>query len=258
MQLTSSRNPLLQSIRRAAAMGRPTEDGLVVAEGPHLLEEACRGQWHVERIFVTAEARSRYQTLLQRAAAEIVEVSARAFGPTAATKTPQEVLALLRPRKWTWLELRREVPLIVVLDRVQDPGNAGAIVRSAHAFGATGIVFLEGSARIANGKLLRATAGSIFLMPFLEGVTVPELTHQIRSTDLKMYALTSMAAMTIREADLTSACVLVVGNEGAGVCKELLAEAQSLSIPTRGVESLNAAIACSIGLYAASERRRKR
>src|SRR4051794_16915068 len=131
MQLTSTKNPVLQAIHRAAAAGRPTEDGLIVAEGPHLVEEALHGQWQIEQIYATERARARYSQLLLGANTEIVEVSERAFASTAATETTQEVLALLRPRDWSWKDLLGPYALLVALDGIQDPGNAGTIVRSA-------------------------------------------------------------------------------------------------------------------------------
>jgi TrmH family RNA methyltransferase len=223
-----------------------------------LLEEALTGEWQIEQVFATAHARDRYSGLLSHLDAEIVEVSERAFASTAATDTTQEVLALLRPRKWAWQDLLGPSALVVALDGVQDPGNAGTIVRSAEAFGATGVVFLKGCVRIANGKLLRAAAGSLFRVPFLEVIGVAEFVEQIRAHDMRLYALTMDASATLDDADLQSACALVVGSEGLGITRELLTEARAVSIPTAKVESLNAATACSIALFEAHRRRNAR
>jgi RNA methyltransferase, TrmH family len=258
MQLTSTRNPVLQAIRRAAASGRSTEDGLIVAEGPHLLEEALRGEWRIEQVFATERARARYSQLLLRVDAEIVEVSERAFASTATTETTQEVLALLRPRNWSWKDLLGPRALVVALDGIQDPGNAGTIVRSAEAFSATGLVFLRGCVRIANGKLLRAAAGSLFRVPFLEAITIEQFVEHVRLDDLPLYALIKDASATLDDADLQSGCTLAVGGEGSGISRELLLAAQAVSIPTAKVESLNAATACSLALFEAYRRRNAR
>ena len=258
MQLTSTKNPVLQAIRRAAAAGRPTEDGLIVAEGPHLVEEALRSHWHIEQVFATERARIRYSQLLVRVEAEIVEISERAFASTAATETTQEVLALLRPRDWSWKDLLGPYALVVVLDGIQDPGNAGTIVRSAEAFGATGVVFLKNCVRVANGKLLRASADLSFRVPFLEVIGVEEFVEHARLDDLPLYALTKDGSETLDGADLQSRCGLTVGSEGSGMSRELLMAAQPVSIPTKKVESLNAATACSIALYEAYRRRNTR
>lgn len=258
MELTSTRNPLLQKVRRAATTGRPTEDGLIVAEGPHLLAEANRGAWAVEQVFTTRAARERHRDLLDSTSAEILEVSERALASAAATDTPQNILSLLRPRTWTWRDLQTQSTLIVVLDRIQDPGNLGTIVRSAEAFGASGLVFLKGCARVANGKVLRAAAGSLFRMPFLDEVTGSDLIQSVLSGGLNFYALAAHAEASIAGADLGSSCALLVGSEGSGVAPELLAEAKPLCVPTGAVESLNAAVACSIALYEAQQQRRRR
>ncbi|SRR5579884_3598428 len=255
MQITSIHNPLLQNVRKAAREGRPTGDGLVVAEGPHLLEEALRGTWHIAQVLTTSVGQSKYTGLLRRANTEVVEVSERAFDSLAGTQHSQGILALLRPRNWTWAELTRDPALIVVLDGIQDPGNAGTIVRSAEAFGGSGVVFLAGAAHVANGKLLRASAGSIFRLPFIEGITAPELLSNVRTSRLSLYALQAHAGTLLSAADLSRPLALIAGNEAKGVSPELLSAAEVISIPTVRVESINAAVACSIALFASQQQR---
>jgi TrmH family RNA methyltransferase len=143
----------------------------------------------------------------------------------------------------------------VILDGVQDPGNAGTIVRSAEAFGATGLIFLEGSVHVANGKFLRATAGSIFRLPFLENQSGSGLAARVRSAGKRLYALTAQGKASVGEADLRQPCALVVGSEAHGVSPELRSLAEAVRIPTAQVESLNAAVACSIALYEAARQR---
>lgn len=255
MALTSTKNPRLQTIRRAAVSGRPTEDGLVVIEGPHLLEEVRKSAWQIIEIFATSETQERYVALLESADAPITEVSRRAMESLASTDTPQDILALVRPRSWLWTDLLGKAPLILVLDGIQDPGNAGTLVRSAEAFGASGVIFLKGSVRSSNAKLLRAAAGSLFRVPFLEGLDTADLLYYSRKSGLPMLALVPGGSANLEETNLVSGCVLAVGSEGSGISAELLSEAQPVSIPTRAVESLNAAVACSIALYIAHRQR---
>jgi RNA methyltransferase, TrmH family len=255
MQLTSSRNPLLKKLRRAALAGRPTSEGLIVAEGPHLLQEALHGKWHIERVFFTLAARDRYAHLLAGIQREAVLVSERALTSMSSTETNQQVVALLRPCEWSWNDLVDGQTLLVIMDGIQDPGNAGAIVRSAEAFGATGVVLLNGCVRVANGKFLRATAGSVFRIPFLETVSAGQLIGQAQLYSLKVYALAANGTCSLPDTDLRCGCALVVGSEGAGVSRELLSRAITVSIPTSKVESLNAAIAASIALFEARRQR---
>lgn len=257
MQLSSAKNPLLQGIRRAAKAGRSTEDGCVVAEGPHLLDEALRSSWKIEQVFATAAARNRHQRLLERIDSEIVEVSERAFQTITETQTSQGILATLRPRTWSWEQATAGQSLLIVLDGLQDPGNAGAIARSAEAFGATGIVLLEGCVRVSNAKLMRASAGSIFRIPFLEGVLRETLLQRLHDSRIGLYALSVAASMPLWDARLTSPLALAIGAEGQGISAEIASAARVISIPTVTVESLNAAAACSVALFETARQRRK-
>jgi TrmH family RNA methyltransferase len=257
MLLSSPKNRLIQSIRRAAREGSPTDSGLVVAEGPRLLQEVLRpnSNWKVKRILTTAEGSQRHAALLERASAEIIHVSARVFRSLSGTETTQEIIILLEAPRWSWQGIMSSPGVVVVLDGVQDPGNAGTLVRSAEAFGATGVIFLEGCVTLANGKFLRATAGSIFRVPFLEGMSRVELASQIARERFPFYALTAGGGLPLTEADFSQPCLLAVGSEGQGISCELLANAQTVAIPTARVESLNAAVAGSIALFEAARQR---
>jgi TrmH family RNA methyltransferase len=254
--ITSSKNALLQDVRRAAATGKPTSDGLVVAEGPHLAEEALRGNWAIEQVLVAHGSHSRYERLIARMRTEVVSVSDRAFVATAATEHPQGVITLLRPREWAWGDLQAGRSLIVALDAVQDPGNAGTIVRSAEAFGATGVVLLSGSVRTANGKFLRAAAGSAFRIPFLENVSVDDFLRDAGGWKICLYALAADGTNDVSQTDWTEPAALILGSEGAGVSDRIRRETTLVRIPAAGVESLNVGIAGSIALFEAARQRR--
>ncbi len=257
MAITSSKNPLLQEIRRAAHAGRPIENGCVVLEGPILLEEARRSGWPVEQVFVTADARRRWAHLLDGNGRE-TEVGEKALQAIASTETAQGLLALVRPRAWQISDLAGAIPLIMVLDGIQDPGNAGTLLRSAEAFGASGVIACAGSVRLANGKFLRATAGSVFRMPFLENLSTGEAVKLLDRLGAVVYALDAHAQLRIDDADLTLPCALAVGNEAHGISEALRTKAIRVSIPMAKVESLNAGVAGSIALFAAARQRESR
>jgi len=241
---------------------------LVAAEGPHLLSEALSSHWTLEAVLATAGAQSRFADLFQRCSAAVIECSERAFEAASSTEHSQGVLALLRPKAWTWPDLlrpasNRAAPLIVVLDSLQDPGNAGAIMRSAEAFEASGVVFLGGSVQPVNGKLLRAAAGSAFRVPYLSPVDREEALGNLTAAGCRLFGLAARSALDtassdLFRADLRQSVALVVGNEGSGLSPLVAAKTYSLSIPTHGVESLNAAVACSIALFEASRQRFRR
>ena len=181
----------------------------------------------------------------------VAVVPDRLFEKLASTETSQGVIALVKPRAWTLEQLFGARSLVVILNGVQDPGNAGSIVRAAEAFGATGVVFLKGSVSPFNAKTLRASAGSLFRVPF---VISGDIASALRERGLDVYA-TVPGGSTLPSADLTRPCALIIGSEARGVSTELRSAARELSIPTTGVESLNAAVAAGILLYEASRQR---
>lgn len=254
-ELSSSRNPLLQEIRRAAADGRSTDGGLLVAEGPHLVEELLRSSWQLHTLVVTSETLPAWETRARGADVETIVLPSKTFSAISSTEATQGVLALVRPSRWEWKDLKSDRALVVALDGLQDPGNAGTIMRSAEAFGATGIVFLTGSVRIANSKLMRAAAGSLFRLPYLESVEREVLLRNAQSDGLSIYSLSAGHNRSISDVRWTEACVIIVGSEGAGVSETVSRAAEHVSIPTGRVESLNAGVACSIALFEASRQR---
>lgn len=239
--LISDKNPLLKEVRRLASGGAPGEDRLVLAEGPHLLDEALRSKVEIHAVILAESA----PEIPGTGSARVVRVLDGLFSKLSSTESPQGVLALVRLPEWTTEDLLKGTPLVVVLDGVQDPGNAGAILRTAEAFGATGAVFLKGSVSPSNPKCLRASAGSAFRLPII--VEIPP--------GLTLYAADPRAELSVADARLAAPCAIVIGGEGSGVRPELAARATGLRIPTTGVESLNAAVAAGILLYEARRQR---
>jgi len=257
VELSSARNPLLQNIRLAAARGRPIDDGLFVIEGPHLLQEIIHSAWQLETLLFTPETFPAWEAYARERDVETALIPARTFTSLAATETTQGVMALARPRLWQWQEFQVHPALVVVLDGVQDPGNAGTIIRSAEAFGATGVVLLEHSARLSNGKLMRASAGSLFHLPVRDAVPPSEFVSCALENRWHLAALNPSGDVAVSRFSFNNDCALIVGSEGRGVSPDLLARSSSVTIPTARVESLNAATACSIALYEASCQRRE-
>ena len=180
-----------------------------------------------------------------------------------ATETPQPIAALVEPPVWKWadvLDVRaKAAPLFVVLAGLQDPGNLGTILRSAEAFGATGVLSLPGTVSEWNPKAVRASSGSVFRLPLLS-VCVEDCFSRLHSAGVKIWTTAVHGAEAAERIDLTGPVALLIGNEGNGVPEELAAKADgAVTIPCPGpVESLNAAIAVSVLLYEASRQRQRR
>jgi TrmH family RNA methyltransferase len=258
--IASAANPLLKDVRRAIVRGGLTSEGLWVAETFHLLEEALRGDREVKTVLAAESVRSAVEAHVRRLAGiRLAVLPDGLFSGLSGMESSQGVLALVKPPVWKLEQLFRGRPLVVVLDGLQDPGNAGSIVRAAEAFGATGVLFLKGTASPHNPKTLRASAGSLFRVPYLAGVDPALARAALRQNRVELYAgvpaRREPPALAIADVDLGGRCGLVIGNEARGVSKELRSAAQDVSIPTVGVESLNAAMAAAILLYEARRQR---
>lgn len=240
----SDKHPLLKQIRRAVSRGTLTEDGYALAEGVHLLAEARAAGREIGAILAAESASSRFP--------EARVISDKAFREIASTETPQGVIALVRPGSWSFEDMLTADALIVVLDGIQDPGNAGAILRASAAFGASGVVFLKGTVNPYNPKCLRGSAGSAFRVPLVSAIEAREFLDRV---SLPFYAAMPRATRLASEADLASPCALIIGSEGHGVSSQIQTRAQGVRIPTSGVESLNAAVAAGILLYEARRQR---
>jgi len=254
--LSSDRNPLLREVRRAVSRGTLTEDGFAVAESFHLLEEALSSDCEIGAVIVAESVKgtvSAHVRGLKRT--RVIAVRDAVFSTLASTDTTQGVIALVRPPVWTIDQLLRGKSLVMVLDGVQDPGNAGAIVRAAEAFGATGAAFLKGAVSPYNPKSLRASAGSMFRLPVVAAADENLVLAALDQRGVALYAASPRGAKPLAEADLSGRTAIVIGSEGRGVSSKIAGRATGLKIPTTGVESLNAAVAAGVLLYEARRQR---
>lgn len=260
--ITSSSNPQLKYIQQLAKKARlRREDGVFLVEGPRMFYEADKKQiekaYLSERFYETMNDR----TVLEGISWELVENGV--FDKISSTMTPQGVLCVLHQPRYTLEDmLKKENPLLVFLENLQDPGNMGTIFRTAEGAGADGILMTANCVDIYNPKTIRSTMGSIYRMPFVclrdeETQTVLEL---LRQKNIVTCAAHLQGEHTYDREDYTKGTAFLIGNEGNGLTKET-AQAASLKvkIPMEGkLESLNASVAASILLYEAYRQRRNR
>jgi len=257
--IQSKDNARVKELRKVlAAPGRDAR-GLVGIEGPKMLEEALRAGLRVAAVFVAQGSEALLKELALPAETEILRVPRRLLDSALATETPQPVAALVEPPDWSWAHVlgdRPKAAMVVVLAGIQDPGNLGTILRSAEAFGATGVVSLPGTVSAWNPKAVRASAGSVFRLP-LVAASEKESLARLREAGVRILATTVRSAEPADQVDLSGPVALVIGNEGSGVANDLLAKADAkITIPCPGpVESLNAAVAASVLLYEAARQR---
>ena len=258
-RLESRENRWLKRFR-AALEGRPEKDGDPLGvEGPRLVEEALRSGLTVEAMLVSDSGErhlSRLKALLP-AGVRVLRTSDRLFASVAGTETPQGIALLAEPLSWRIEDLLSETPLIIALAGVQDPGNVGTIVRAAEAFGATGVIACRGTAHPLSAKAVRASAGSVFRLPAVAGASPAEAMGELRRRGIRQIAATLSEGQSPEESELTGACAIWIGSEGAGLPAEIEREADArIRIALRApVESLNAASAATVVLYEAARQR---
>jgi TrmH family RNA methyltransferase len=258
----SKQNARVKELRAALLRPGRGETDLVALEGLHLVEEALRSGTRLQTVFVVQGHEHLLETLgaIDESATEILAVPREVLDSIVSTESPQPIAALAHPRHWPWTEVLAKKSgtsaLIVVLSGIQDPGNLGTILRSAEAFGATGILCLTGTVSRWNPKAMRASAGSVFRLPVLASSEAKAFQHLHEAGILTLAAM-AREADPLNETNLTGPVALVIGSEGSGLPPEIAAQCDArITIPCPGpVESLNAAVAASVLLYEASRQR---
>ena len=257
--VSSRRNSLVKELRAAFHSGAPTDDLHCALDGSKIVEEAIRSGWRLKAVFFAESARERAGKLLPQLSShtEILLLPDEVFRSAVLTESPQGIAALAKIREHTLADLLRpENPLIVVAAGLQDPGNLGTIVRSAEAFGASGLTAVEGTVNPFTPKVIRGSAGSVFRLPLLKASS-SDVLRALRGRGVRLLATSSHKSTPLQETDLSGPLAIIIGNEGAGVSRDLLAQAdQNIGIPhSPKVESLNAGIAASVVLYECSRQR---
>ncbi len=251
---------LLRRKKREAA-------GLFLVEGLRLAEMAAESDWAISYGLVTPAFRERERgaRLLARLSehTKLYEVEERLLRKAAATETPQGILLVVEERRFALSELPpTDNPIYVLLDGLQEPGNVGAILRTADAAGADGVLLTRGSADPFGDKAVRSAMGSLFHLPLCRNLTVEEVRGFARARGLRLLATAlDPTAQLVFDEDFTRPSLMVFGNEGNGVSEELLEASEKVYIPmaereTGSPESLNVAASAAVLLYEALRQRR--
>jgi RNA methyltransferase, TrmH family len=258
--VTSRANPLVKRLR--ALLGDSARSGLAVLEGFKLVEEALDAGVEIVECAVAADVPDGpHSALVARLEGGGVAVRVLAPDVLAAVSeagTSQGIVAIARRPTFDEAQIFRGTPLIVVGVGIQNPGNVGALLRTAEAAGATGAYLTTGSADPLSWKALRGSMGSAFRVPHVSGLGAGDV----------LARLTARAVITIAAAprgerydaiDYTGPIALLFGNEGAGLPAEVAARAgRTAAIPMAlPVESLNVAVAAGILLFEAGRQRRR-
>lgn len=252
MQIKSATKNQLKLWKKLLMTKYRKKEGLFIAEGERCVEQILKGGFiDVQTIVIQENFEPGFD--LSDAGPEIVCAEKDEFESISDTETPQGMLAVCSiPGEAGAEDLQSGEGLLVALDAVQDPGNAGTIIRSAAWFGASGILFGEGTADPFHPKVVRSTAGSTGALPYIKG-SLDDLFSSFEKQYWVIYLMDgSDEAEHIEKIKVDEKSILVIGNEGNGIADHLFSPGRkAVRIPghNQSVESLNAAIAMGIGLY---------
>jgi TrmH family RNA methyltransferase len=262
MKITSRDNSLL---REAHAVRDGKIDELIYVEGLRLSVEALRSQLDIEAVIVSEQLASKEKVAaaideLARASRRVASVSEKLLESISYTKTPQGIVVLARRPESSEQRLAQSLQknsLLIVLHQINNPVNVGAIVRTAEAAGATGIVTTQNTSDPFSPKALRGAMGSAFRLPIWRDAEFNEAVEWCRSKQIALVGTDADATLKHTAWDWTRATALVLGPESTGLHdEELQATDQTVSIPMHGeVESLNVSVAAGILLYEAARQR---
>jgi len=260
--ISSRQDPIVRQCRQLA--GDPSSDGGILLDGAHLIREALHAGVTIDVVLVTSNYFEHTTVSDAAIPADAAHAGARVFAVTTSVmnaaspvRTPSGIVAIAR---WTSPPIAATFApapaLAVGLVAVQDPGNTGAAVRSADALGATGVIALEGTAHPAGWKALRGAMGSTFRLPVCRADWAAVRT-EARRAGARILATIAGRAERLSDTDLVGPTLLLVGNEGAGLPPEMVAEADArVMIPMRpGVNSLNVSVTVALILFEARRQR---
>jgi TrmH family RNA methyltransferase len=218
-------------------------EGVFVLEGPRVVRAAVEHGIELLECYVGDDALA---PIAQRTGAPVVSLAS----PVGDTKTPQGLLAVARLHRSRLEEVSTD--LVVVADAINDPGNAGTLIRSAAAVGAGAVIFGPGSVDAYNPKVVRASAGACFATRIVEAESVVQVLERL---DMQRIGATARGGGRPESFDLTAPTCFVLGHETRGLAPDLPLDAL-VTIPMSAGESINVAMAGSVLLFEAARQRR--
>ncbi len=261
-RISSRQNPTVKRFRALARSRADADNDDVLLEGAHLVEEALRSRLSVDTVaFSETAAAGPLAELLhrvERSGGRVAIISDAVFDAVSPVRQPAGVVAIARLAASNLAAVLAHPPqLVLIVDAVQDPGNLGAIIRTAEACRASGVIVTSGSADPFGWKALRGSMGSTLRVPVATGLSLTEAIGSSRQAALRVIATAPRGGTPLPDCDLRQPAAIILGGEGPGIPDTLLAAAdERVTIPMQPpVESLNVAVAAALVLYEASRQR---
>lgn len=250
--ITSNQNQLIKEIQLLQRKKKERmKRQLFIVEGLRAVEE-IPNSWNVNKYIVAESYMTNSHNIIKDRDAPVFYVSDNIFKNITDTQTPQGIMAIVSYPQYNLEEIiSSEQGFFIIGDEIQDPGNVGTLIRTAHAAGVNGVFLSKGCVDIYNPKTVRATMGSIFHIPIFVDVDIEELITRLAEIGTNIYATAVDSNKTIYDYDYTTKTAIVIGNEANGIreeIKDIINNYITIPMPGRS-ESLNASIAAGICMY---------
>ena len=248
--ITSTANPLIKEIKSLEMRKRRKETGLFVAEGMRTIVEGIELGAELHTLIFSSEVKARADVIKARDyAAQAVEVNDMVLEKISRKENPQSVIGIFKQKLLSLDEVTTD-GVWVVLEEVRDPGNLGTIIRTIDSVGAKGVILIGTCCDPYSFESVRATMGSIFLVPIITAVR-DDFIAWSKNWSGQIFGTTLQDSIDYREVEYASPLLLIMGNEQAGMTDELRAICTNLiHMPTKGrAASLHLAIATCVMLY---------
>lgn len=249
--IESKENNLFKNTKKLKERKNRNRSNKYIIEGFRLVEEAFKAKVNVDYLIIAEDALEKLEQFLPNYIyndIKIYKISGNLFRELVSTENPQGILAVIN---MNIMPLKVDGSFYLLCDKLQDPGNLGTIIRTAHATGVQGIILTKGTVDIYNEKTIRSTMGSIFYIPIHYDDDNLSLVKNLRQEGFDLVVTSLDTDKNFFDVDLKGKVLLTVGNEGNGVSNEVLDMADTkVKIPMPGnAESLNVAIAASVIMY---------
>ncbi len=252
--IKSSKNDRIKYIKSLSQKKNRWKERKYVIEGIRAIMQMIENSSNIREVYYSDRVRELYQgeevlRLAEDAGIDTVEISEEVFDSLTETESPQYILAVASLDLHELEEVIEKGRKLILLDRIQDPGNLGTIIRTAEAMGFNGVVIIKGTADIYNSKVLRSTMGVD--LPAVHFDSAERAISELKKSGIKIISTSLDAEKMPHDVDLSDNIAIVIGNEARGISEEVeLNSDELIKIPMVGsAESLNAAVASSMIMY---------
>jgi len=254
--IKSKDNSKIKYIRSLNTKKSRENDSAFVVEGIKFVGESINENADIKFVLISEGSSLKNEVsdliqILKEKEIEFFLCEDNIFNSVAETINAQGVLSVVSKAFYDKSKVLNDYKFIVMCDRIQDPGNLGTIIRTADAFGPAAVIMNKGCVDVYNPKVVRATAGAMFRVPFILGDTSEEIIDAVKTAGFKIISTVVSSEYSFEDINESEKICVVIGNEGQGISREIIDESDmNITIKMNGrAESLNASIAAGICIY---------